>query len=95
MEVEFHLVLADRAVCLGEYSCECMTFGMPPGLMDASGQTVCGAAGLPAASNMDPVVLQMMRQQMLLTFDIEYDGFHDKVSTEFCTTHAWSTSAGK
>ena len=57
------------------------TFGVPPGFLDASGQIASGAAVPPAASNMDPVVLQMMRQQML--------------STEYCTTNAWSTSAGK
>ena len=43
------------------------TFGMPPGFLDVSGQTASGAAVPPVASNMDPVVLQMMRQQMLLT----------------------------
>ena len=44
-----------------------VTFGVPPGFLDASGQTASGAAVPPAASNMDPLVLQMMRQQMLLT----------------------------
>ena len=44
-----------------------VTFGVPPGFLDASGQTASGAAVPPATSNMDPVVLQMMRQQMLLT----------------------------
>ena len=43
------------------------TFGMPPGFLDVSGQPASGAAVPPVASNMDPVVLQMMRQQMLLT----------------------------
>ena len=43
------------------------TFGMPPGFLDVSGQSASGAAVPPVASNMDPVVLQMMRQQMLLT----------------------------
>ena len=42
-------------------------FGVPPGFLDASGQIASGAAVPPAASNMDPMVLQMMRQQMLLT----------------------------
>ena len=28
-------------------------------------------------------------------FDSKYDGLYDEVSTEFCTTNAWSTSAGK
>ena len=44
-----------------------VAFGVPPGFLDTSGQTASGAAVPPAASNMDPVVLQMMRQQMLLT----------------------------
>ena len=43
------------------------TFGMPPGFLDVSGQPASGAAVPLVASNMDPVVLQMMRQQMLLT----------------------------
>ena len=37
------------------------TFGVPPGFLDASGQTASGTAVPPAASNMDPVALQMMR----------------------------------
>lgn len=40
---------------------------MPPGFLDGSGQSASGAAVPPVASNMDPVVVQMMRQQMLLT----------------------------
>ena len=43
------------------------TFGVPPGFLDASGQIASGAAVPPAASNMDPMAFQMMRQQMLLT----------------------------
>ena len=42
------------------------TFGMPPGFLDV-GQPASGAAVPPVASNMDPVVWQMMRQQMHLT----------------------------
>ena len=42
------------------------TFAVPPGYLDSSGQAASGAAG-PPVSNMDPVVLQMMRQQMMLT----------------------------
>ena len=67
MEVEIHLEpgrqgsLPHRALLRVQ-----RPFGMPPGFLDASGQTASGAAVPPAASNMDPVVLQMMRQQMLL-----------------------------
>ena len=46
------------------------TFAVPPGFLDGSGQTASGAASgaaVPPVSNMDPVVLQMMQQQMLLT----------------------------
>ena len=42
------------------------TFAVPPGFLDGSGQTASGAA-VPPVTTVDPVVLQMMRQQMLLT----------------------------
>ena len=70
-----------------------VTLGVPPGFLDASRQTASGAAGLPAASNMDPVVFA--DDETADALDTEYDGFHEEVSTEFCTTDAWSTSAGK
>ena len=54
------------------------TFAVPPGFLDGSGQTACGAVGpgtsgqaacgaVPPVTGVDPVVLQMMQQQMLLT----------------------------
>ena len=68
MEVEIHLE-PGRQGSLPQRALQRVLrpFGMPPGFLDVSGQPASGAAVPPVASNMDPVVLQMMRQQMLLT----------------------------
>ena len=68
MEVEIHLEPGRQGQsATASTPVSTATFGMPPGFLDVSGQPASGAAAPPVASNMDPVVLQMMRQQMLLT----------------------------
>ena len=43
-----------------------VTFGMPPGFLDAPGGPV-GGPGVPVMPMQDPIMMQVLRQQMLLT----------------------------
>ena len=43
-----------------------VTFGMPPGFLDAPGGPV-GGPGVPVMPTQDPIMMQVLRQQMLLT----------------------------
>ena len=43
-----------------------VTFGMPPGFLDAPGGPV-GGPGVPVMPTQDPLMMQVLRQQMLLT----------------------------
>ena len=43
-----------------------VTFGMPPGFLDAPGGPV-GGPGVPVMTMQDPMMMQVLRQQMLLT----------------------------
>ena len=85
--------LADRAVCHSEHSSEYCDlwnatwfFGCKWTACQWSSCATCSIQHGPSGFADD---------ETADAFDSEYDGLYDEVSTEHCTTNAWSTSTSK